>query len=171
MYTESTIRLWMASPKRPWIWTRAFVIYLSFMTILSFSMEITNSSEFFILVPEHGSFSLYWYCFWIRSLVPLYGLRWWSSLEESSGFPLCALDRWLIVFLENFMFSLIVCWVYTFMVWLFSSCRFGTTLHHLLMSVLVSLQLCIMPFDSTWIPRTWFFLLEKKVGCLSFEIF
>ena len=49
----------MAFPKRPWFWTQAFVLSLSFMMIMSLSMEITNSFEFFILVPKMGSISLY----------------------------------------------------------------------------------------------------------------
>ena len=75
--------------------------------IMSLCMEITNSSKFFILVPEVDSISLYgtsYGTFFIRLRSMMMVL-----LEESSGFSLGSLNRCLIVFMEIFMFSHIVC--------------------------------------------------------------
>ena len=75
--------------------------------IFSLCIEITNSFEFIILVPELGSFSFYGTGFGtlfdpllIYAVGPLGGVFW---------ILLVLLDRWLLVFLGIFMLPIIVC--------------------------------------------------------------
>ena len=76
------------------------------MTIMSLCMEIKNSFEFIILVPDLGSFSIYGTGFgtlFDPSLIyddgPLGGVLWILFV---------LLDRWLIVFSGISMFSIII---------------------------------------------------------------